>query len=82
MKPPYEITSLILKLIASEFRIREQKLSNFYLILLFYIVLVLFGFKFFKIWQSGSINRKKTFLVTGATLMFSAVIYRICIFLC
>jgi putative nucleotidyltransferase with HDIG domain len=71
----------ILKLIAYEEKIREQRLSNFYLILLILGLLSLFGGKFFKVWQSGSINRDKIFIVTGATLMVSAIVYRICYFL-
>ena len=71
----------ILKLIAYEEKIREQKLSNFYLILLILGLLSLFGAKFFKVWQSGSINRDKIFIVTGATLIVSAIVYRVCYFL-
>jgi len=71
----------ILKLIAYEEKIREQRLSDFYLILLILGLLSLFGGKFFKVWQSGSINRDKIFIVTGATLMVSAIVYRVCYFL-
>jgi putative nucleotidyltransferase with HDIG domain len=71
----------ILKLIAYEEKIREQRLSDFYLILLILGLLSLFGGKFFKVWQSGGINRDKIFIVMSATLIVSAIIYRVCYFL-
>lgn len=71
----------ILKLIASEEKIREEKLSNFYLILLILSSFALFGGKLFKEWQLGIINRGKIFMVTTATLTISIIVYRICIFL-
>ncbi|MCP4157366.1 MAG: HDIG domain-containing protein [bacterium] len=71
----------ILKLIASQDEKRERKLSNFYLILVILMFLWLFGTKFFKTWQSGSVSKEKIFIVTSATLTVSAIIYRACIFL-
>ncbi len=71
----------ILDLIAYAEKIREQRLPNFYLILLILLLLALFGGKFFKTWQSEGINKEKTFMVMGATLIVSAIIYRVCLFL-
>lgn len=71
----------ILGLIVRAEEIHEQEVSNFYLILVILSILALFGHKFFKVWQSASINKEKIFMVTGATLIVSAVVYRACIFL-
>ncbi|MCP4216494.1 MAG: HDIG domain-containing protein, partial [bacterium] len=71
----------VLKLIAYEDKIRGQKLSKFFLILILLSVLALFGGKFFKVWQLAGINKDKVFVVTGATLMISALVYRMCLFL-
>jgi len=71
----------IMNLIARAEEISERRLSDFYLILLIVLILALFGGKFFKVWQSASINKEKIFMVTGATLIVSAVVYRACMFL-
>ncbi|HLP48675.1 MAG TPA: HD domain-containing protein, partial [Candidatus Kapabacteria bacterium] len=71
----------ILKLIAYTEERRDHKVSNFYLILVMLSLLTFFGSKFFKVWQSGGLNTEKTFLVMGATLIVSAVAYRIVLFL-
>lgn len=71
----------ILKLIAYAEQKREHMLSNFYLILVFLTLLALFGGKFFKVWQSGGLNSGKTFQVMGATLIVSAIVYRVSAFL-
>lgn len=71
----------ILKLIAYVDKIREQKLPDFYLILVIVGFLALFGGKFFKIWLSSGINKDKIFVVTSATLIVSAVVYRVSLFL-
>ncbi len=70
-----------LGLIARAEEKHEQKLSDFYLIFVILSLLALFGGKFFKVWQSASINKEKIFMVTGATMLVSAVVYRACIFL-
>lgn len=71
----------ILKLIAYTEERRDHKVSNFYLILVMLSLLTFFGSKFFKVWQSGGLNTEKTFLVMGATLIVSAIAYRIVVFL-
>jgi putative nucleotidyltransferase with HDIG domain len=71
----------VLELIAYAEKIREQRLPNFYLILVILLFLALFGGTFFKTWQSEGMNREKTFMVISATLLFSAIIYRVCLFL-
>jgi len=71
----------IIKLIASEQKIRGKKLSSYYLILAIMGFLFLFIAKFFNTWKSGDLNRHKLFVVTCTTLFLSAVIYRIFIFL-
>ncbi|MDQ1349865.1 MAG: hypothetical protein QG657_166, partial [Acidobacteriota bacterium] len=71
----------ILKLIAYAEEKREHMFSSFYFILAFLTMLALFGGKFFKVWQSGGLNSGKTFQVMGATLIVSAIVYRVSIFL-
>jgi len=71
----------ILKSIAVGDKIREQKLSDFYLIVLILVFLALFGRKFFKVWESSGLNRDKLFVVAGATLMVSVIVYRVSLFL-
>lgn len=71
----------ILKLVTRAEEIKEQTFSNFYLIFVILVLLALFGGKFFQVWQSENINKEKTFRVTAATLIVSAVVYRVCIFL-
>ena len=71
----------ILSLIASEDKIRTQRLPDFYLILVIMSFLALFGRKFFRLWVSTGINNDKLFLVTSATLIVSAVVYRVSLFL-
>jgi cyclic-di-AMP phosphodiesterase PgpH len=71
----------ILDLIALESRSLEQKLSNFYLIALILLFLMLYGGKFFNIWVSSGINKDKLFGVTGATLLVSVLLYRASLFL-
>ncbi len=71
----------ILRLIASEEKIRGKKLSNFFLIIIILSFLALFGGKFFKVWQPGILNGRKIFMVTAATLTVSAIVYRVCVFL-
>lgn len=71
----------LIKLIAYEEEIREQKLSNFYLILVILAFIFLFINKFFTIWKSSDLNKDKLFIVTGATIFISAAVYRLSIFL-
>ncbi|UCH93719.1 MAG: HDIG domain-containing protein [Candidatus Aminicenantes bacterium] len=71
----------ILNLIAAQTQIRKPQLSDFYLILVILAFLTIFGGKFFKIWVSSGINKNKLFAVTGATLLVSVIIYRVCLFL-
>jgi putative nucleotidyltransferase with HDIG domain len=71
----------ILKLITYAEKKREQVLSNFYIIILFLTLLTLFGIKFFKVWKAGGLNSEKTLQVMGATLIVSAIIYRVSAFL-
>ena len=70
-----------LKLIQVEAKTRAQTISNFYLIALVLIFLTLFGNKFFKIWSHSSVNKEKLFVVMGATITVSAIVYRASIFL-
>ena len=70
-----------MNLIARAEEISGRRLSDFYFILVIVLLLALFGGKFFKVWQSASINKEKIFMVTGATLIVSAVVYRACMFL-
>jgi putative nucleotidyltransferase with HDIG domain len=71
----------ILKLVTHAEEIKEQTLSNFYLIFVILLLLALFGGKFFQVWRSENINKEKTLRVTAATLIVSAVVYRVCVFL-
>jgi putative nucleotidyltransferase with HDIG domain len=71
----------VIKLIAAAQKTREQKLSNYYLILAIMGFLFLFIATFFQSWKSNDLNRSKLFIVTCSTLFLSAVIYRISIFL-
>jgi putative nucleotidyltransferase with HDIG domain len=71
----------LIKLVAIEEEIREQKLSNFYLILVILVFMFLFINKFFTVWKSTDLNKDKLFLVTGATIFISAAVYRLSIFL-
>lgn len=71
----------IIKLISYEEKIRENKLSNLYLIIAILFFLSLFINKFFKIWDSNGLNKNKLFSVSAATLTISIIIYRICIFI-
>ncbi len=71
----------ILKLIAAQTQIRKPQLSSFYLILVILGFLTLFGRKFFKTWATGGINKDKLYVITGATLLVSAVIYRVAHFI-
>jgi putative nucleotidyltransferase with HDIG domain len=71
----------IIKLIAQAEKIRELRLPTFFLIMAILSFLSLFSKKFFDIWESGSLNREKLLVVTGATLLLSAVVYRISLFL-
>lgn len=71
----------IIRLIAQEEEIREKGLSKFFLILGLLLFLFVFIDKFFKIWQSDSINKDKLFIVTAATITLSAIAYRVSVFL-
>jgi putative nucleotidyltransferase with HDIG domain len=71
----------ILKLIAAQSKTREPQLSYFYLILAILLFLTVFGGKFFNIWVSSGINKDKIFRVTGATLLLSAIVYRVSYFI-
>jgi putative nucleotidyltransferase with HDIG domain len=71
----------ILKLIAVEDKMRERKLSSFYLLIVILCFLTLFGMKFFNIWVSSGINKDKLLGVTGATLLVSIILYRASLFL-
>ncbi|MCP5047446.1 MAG: HDIG domain-containing protein [bacterium] len=71
----------VLKLLEGEMETQEQQVSNFYLIFLVLLFLTLFGSKFFNIWTHSSINKDKLFVVMGATITVSAIIYRVSLFL-
>ncbi|MCK4762265.1 MAG: HDIG domain-containing protein [Candidatus Aminicenantes bacterium] len=71
----------MIHLIAAVEKKRQPGLSNFFLIMAVLGFLSFFGRKFFKVWKSDSINKDKLLLVTGATLIVSAAIYRISLFL-
>ncbi|MCK4836310.1 MAG: HDIG domain-containing protein [Candidatus Aminicenantes bacterium] len=71
----------IIKLIAAEQKTREKTISTFYLILAIMAFLLIFTARFFSLWKSTDLNRKKLFVVTSATLFVSVAIYRISIFL-
>lgn len=70
-----------IELIAQAEKIRELRLSNFFLIVAVLSFLTVFSRKFFEIWESGSLNREKLLIVTGATLILSAFVYRVSLFL-
>lgn len=70
-----------IKLIAKAEKKRELRLPNFFLIVVILSFLTIFSRKFFEIWESGSLNREKLLIVTGATLILSAFVYRISLFL-
>jgi putative nucleotidyltransferase with HDIG domain len=71
----------ILELITAQAQIRKAQLSNFFLIVFILGFLMVFGRKFFKVWVSRDINKAKLFMVMGATLLVSAIVYRVCRFL-
>jgi putative nucleotidyltransferase with HDIG domain len=60
---------------------REIKMPFFFLIMAILIFISLFGRKFFKLWKSDSLNKEKLPAVIGATLILSAVVYRLSLFL-
>lgn len=70
-----------LKLIRTQEEISQQTLSDFYLIFAVMAFLAVYGGRFFKKWSMGGINREKLFAVMGSTLLLSAVLYRISLFL-
>ncbi|MCK5057882.1 MAG: HDIG domain-containing protein [Candidatus Aminicenantes bacterium] len=71
----------IIKLISEAEKTRELRLPFFFLIMAILIFLSLFGRNFFKKWKSDSLNRERLLVVTGATLIISAVVYRLSLFL-
>ncbi len=71
----------IIKLIAAAEKKQSRLLSSFYLILAVMAFFAIFARKFFEIWKSSSVNREKLLIVNAATLLLSAVIYRISLFL-
>jgi len=71
----------ILELIAAQAQIRKAQLSNFFLIVFILGFLMIFGRKFFKMWVSRDINKNKLFMVMGATLLVSVIVYRVSRFL-
>lgn len=71
----------ILRLIALAEKTREQKIPPFVLIFVILGILTFFGVKFFKVWQSGTINKEKIFTVMASTLLVSALVYRVSRFL-
>jgi len=71
----------ILELIAAQAQIRKPQLSNFFLVVFILAFLAVFGGKFFKVWVSRDINKDKIFTVMGATLLVSAIVYRVSLFL-
>ncbi|MCI0471280.1 MAG: HDIG domain-containing protein, partial [Candidatus Aminicenantes bacterium] len=71
----------IIKLIAAELKKREIRLPYFFLVMAILVAASIFGRMFFRIWESGSLNKKKQLLVIGVTLIVSAIIYRIFLFL-
>jgi putative nucleotidyltransferase with HDIG domain len=71
----------VMQLIAAEQKIREKKISPYYLIIAIMGFLFIFISRLFRLWNSADLNRDKLFMVTGVTLFLSAVIYRISIFL-
>jgi cyclic-di-AMP phosphodiesterase PgpH len=71
----------ILKLIAAQSKTREAQFSDFYLILAILLFFTVFGGKFFTLWVSSGINKEKIFRVTGATLLLSAIVYRVSYFI-
>lgn len=70
-----------LKLIRTQEEISQQKLPDFFLIFAVFIFLAVYGGRFFKQFSMGGINREKLFAVMGSTLLLSAVLYRISLFL-
>lgn len=71
----------ILRMITTAYKTSAEKVSNFFLIALILCFLALFGGTFFRLWVAGGINRDKIFLVTSATLIISALVYRGSLFL-
>lgn len=71
----------ILNLITVQGEIMEQKVSNFFLILLLLIILTWFGIQLFEHWVVTSINHAKLLVVMGATITLSAIVYRVSLFL-
>jgi len=70
-----------LKLIQAQEEISHQKLPDFYLIFAVFAFLAVYGGRFFKQFSMGGVNRDKLFAVMGSTLLLSAVLYRISLFL-
>lgn len=71
----------ILDLIASQAQIQKPRLSNFFLIAFILAFLTLFGGKFFKVLITRDMNKDKIFVVMGTTLLISAIVYRVSLFL-
>lgn len=71
----------ILELIAGQAQIRKPQLSNFFLIAFILAFLTVFGGKFFKVLVTRDMNKDKIFVVMGTTLLVSAIVYRVSLFL-
>lgn len=71
----------IIQLIIGQEKGRGRRLVNFYLIAVVLAMLTFFFRKLSRVWRSTSINKEKLFIVIGSTLVVSAAIYRISLFL-
>ncbi len=72
---------IILKQIKSFNDLEKNKVSDFYIIFIILFALFLFSNKFYKSFEQNLLNSKKLFFVTLSTLLLSALIYRISVFL-
>ena len=71
----------LLELINQAEKSKEKGIADFYLIIILLALLFLFLWKFYRISKIGGINRQRLNIVTSLTLIVSALIYRISIFL-
>lgn len=74
-------TMRILNLIAAEAETQETKLPTYIYIGFVLLFLAAFGDTLFGMWTSIGVNRSKLLIVSGATLIVSAAVYRITLFL-
>jgi len=70
-----------LKMLSEINPVEESRLSNFYFIALIMLFITVFGSRFFNVWVNSGINKDRIYIVTGATILLSIILYRVSMFL-